>query len=214
MFSHVFVDVDAMCKLAHWQILGLLPQLLNVQWRQCSTLSSTKFRAIKAQTKLDGRVFHSPQAPIAVLEAMREMAPVIAIPPEGVTGFQDIVGIDPGEAILLAALQMHNASILLTGDKRALRTLSSLPGTERQPYAGRIMLIEQIVLMVLDTLGLSWLQASLCPWRQVDKAIAMAMGSRCDLAEVAVREGLHSCIHEIAHSCDPTLIHGWSRPEN
>ena len=73
----LLIDVDALCKLAHWGLLEEIPSLMGIPLQECTTLASSKYRAIKAKSKLDMRVFHAVEAADRVLEAIALMqAPI------------------------------------------------------------------------------------------------------------------------------------------
>jgi len=59
---------------------------------------------------------------------------------------------------------------------------------------------------VLDAFGIDELRARVCTWKDVDKAVAIVMGSRCDQAEASVREGLTCYLGELHALCQPSLI--------
>ena len=201
----LLVDVDALAKLAHWRILEELPGLTGVPLSQCATLTSARFRAQRAVKKPDGRVFHSTEAATAALRAMDSMMGPLSLDAQHLPILQGISGIDAGEAVLLSALAAGGAH-LLTGDKRALKALAELDSVQRAPYAGKIVLIEQVLLASLARHGIEWLRERVCPYKQIDKAIGNAMGSRCDASQDSVREGLESYIKELDQAANPTLI--------
>ncbi|PZQ77798.1 MAG: hypothetical protein DI563_02640 [Variovorax paradoxus] len=68
------------------------------------------------------------------------------------------------------------------------------------------MSVECFVKCVLDLVGIDELRARVCQWKDVDKAIAIVMGSRCDQGEASVREGLQSYLGELASLCVPPLM--------
>jgi hypothetical protein len=202
----LLVDVDALCKLAHWDLLSKLPTLLGVPLANTSTLTSARFRAQNSLTKPDGKVFRNVEAAHVALHAIGQMAQPLSLDPAASVGFADIQGIDPGEAVLFATLVSSTDVRLLTGDKRALRALSELLPDVRAAVAGKIVIVEQVVEAALNTFGIDWLRERVCPWKHVDTSVSMIMGSRCDLSEQAVRENLASAIGEMRQLCDPSLL--------
>jgi hypothetical protein len=202
----LFIDVDAAVKLAHWDMLSELPRLTQFAWTQCGTVSSLKFRAARSATKADGRLFKSEAAAQSVVAAVQQMQ--VSIPQiSTVAELQDLPGIDPGEAVLLEAVAAAEpGSRLLTGDRRALKALASLPATHRQRYSGKIWMLEQIVMCSLKAWGLKWVQERICANRSVDTGLALVFGSRCDAPEVSVIEGLESYGREMSSLCEPTLL--------
>lgn len=199
------IDIDAAAKLAHWGLLPHVPALLGVNWGDCFTLTSLKFRAQKALAKPDGRVFHcieAAQAAIALCGCIGE-TPEVAL----LADLQDIQGIDAGEAVLLSAMLDDSEILLLTGDKRALRALSSSAPELRGRFAGRVVTVEQVVNAALNRFGLAWIQQHICPYRHIDKAILVVMGSRCDAGEPSVREAIAAYVSELKGLCDPSLLY-------
>lgn len=197
------IDADALAKLAHWELLNELPNVLSVPLSDCATLTSVRYRAGRALSKPD-RLFRSADAARAAIAALANMAADIDPGLDVLAELQDVTEIDAGEVVLLSALAGEEDCRLLTGDKRCLRALASLPSATR--YAGRITIVEQIVLKLLDRQGIEWLRSRICPEKEVDKAIAVVFGSNCDAPEASVREGLGSYIDEIRRLCHPPLL--------
>lgn len=206
--SHLrlLLDVDAVCKLAHWRVLPKVADWLGVTWSECATLSSLRFRASKAITHPDGRLFKDAQVAKEASAIISQMSPMPAPEVSELAPFEDVSGIDSGEAVLLANMSTRPGCTLLTGDKRAIRALGPMALPLQERLAGRVHIIEQAVHAALDREGLDWLRTNVCPWRDLDKAVANVMGSRCDLAEGAVREGLLSYTMEMRNACCPSLI--------
>ena len=204
--TSLLVDVDAMCKLAHWRLLELLPAITGVALPACSTLVSTKFRALKAIDKPDGKVFRCVDAAKAVVSTVEAFAVLPQPDPALLAQFQDIAGIDSGEAVMLARLIEDSSTLFLTGDKRALRAVAAMDDRVRASIAERVVPVECVIKCVLDAFGIDELRARVCTWKDVDKAIAIVMGSRCDQAEASVREGLASYLGELHGLCQPSLI--------
>ncbi len=200
------VDVDAVAKLAHWQLLQDLPSLAAAPWAQIGTLPSLQFRARKAVSTPDGKLFRNAAAAQSTMDVLPLMRTLPSADDAHLAPFQGVADIDAGEAVLLAILMTHSGEHLLTGDKRALRGLSRLPLALRSHFAGRIMVIEEVVLSALEMHGIEWLRERICPQREVDLAISIALGSRCDAPLAAVQEGLGSYVNEMRGLCDPSLL--------
>ena len=202
----LLVDVDVLAKLAHWGMLPELPALVGAEWHQMSTVASLRFRAQRAIAAPDGKLFHNADAARAVVQALDQMAPLPAVDPTRLAAFQDATDIDAGEAILFALLDGASDRCVLTGDKRAVRALSRLPATRRALLEGRVLVLESVCLKALDARGIEWLRERVCPSRNLDKAIAIALGSRCDAPLAAVLEALRSYHGELALLCAPSLL--------
>ncbi len=202
----LLVDVDVLAKLAHWGMLPDLPAFVGVDWDRMSTVASLRFRAQRAATKPDGKLFHTTDAAHAVMHALAQMAPLPTVDPARLAAFQDATDIDAGEAVLFALLDGVADRCVLTGDKRAVRALSQLPAARRALLEGRLLVLEAVFLQALDLRGIEWLRERVCPSRALDKAIAIAMGSRCDAPPAAVIEALRSYHGELAVLCTPCLL--------
>ena len=133
--STLLIDVDAMCKLAHWNLLKPLPEITGVAAAACATLPSCRHRAAKALNKLD-KVFKCVEAATEVMRAVDTFGDLPQPDPNLLEPFQDVAGIDSGEAVMFARMLEQPAAILLTGDKRALRAAAALPADVREQIAG------------------------------------------------------------------------------
>lgn len=200
----LFIDADALSKLAHWNILPVLPELTATPWSGMATVSSIKFRALKATTAPDGKLFRCPKAAARSVEAIQQMATPGTPDAEVMAIFAGRPEIDPGEATLLALMGAGTQDCLLTGDKRALRALARIPEASR--WCGRIFTVEQVVACCLHSKGRDWLLEMACPFKEVDKAVANCLGSDCNASEVSIREGLASYIREMVALRSPSLL--------
>ncbi len=198
------VDVDALCKLAHWNVLPLLPELTGYSWKEMGTVSSLSYRAKKAIATPDGKLFRSTDAAKAALDALEKMGEPFEASPTILATLSEVSQIDAGEAVLLATIADDPNGRFLTGDKKALRALSNLGCAFY--FSGKILLLEHILKSCLELKGCKWVLENLCPFREVDKAIAMILGSRCDANIENLTAGIHSYINEIAVLHDPCLL--------
>lgn len=201
----LLLDVDAAVKLAHWRLLIELPVLLGCQWQDIATISSLRYRALRAQDAPDGRLFHTCEAASLVLAALEHMQPLPAPDPDRLAAFQDVPGIDPGEALLFSLAADQGDAVVLTGDKRALGALATLAPEMGELLRGRVLTVESIVELALRHFGIDWLRERVCPSKDIDKAIAAVMGSRCDAPEDSVREGLQSYLRDVRRRTGPFL---------
>lgn len=200
----LYVDVDAISKLAHWEILPALPELTGHAWSQMATVSSLKYRAQRAMTAPDGKLFLTTNAAEIAVRALEQMAVLDEPDPDLLAEFAGSTTIDQGEAVLMAVTLQHGGSVLTTGDKRAVRGLAAMPISTR--FSGRVRILEQVVAMCLHAKGRAWLLQHACPHRSIDKAVAACLGSTCTASEADIVAGLSSYIGEIDRLCVPTLL--------
>lgn len=200
------LDADALSKLAHWDLLDELALLTGVPNSHTATLSSLVHRASKCRERPDGKLFLDTTVAARAHEYLKQLAPLPAPDEKFIALVQHVPAIDPGEALLFAALFANENSILITGDKRAVTALARAictPALTR--LSGRIVVIEQIILACLKNRGIDWLRKHICPYRTTDKAIGIAMGSDCMAPAESVDAGLHSYIAEL-QSCAGVLL--------
>lgn len=200
----LYIDVDAVSKLAHWKVLPLLPEITGLPWSSMSSVSSLKHRAHRAIERLDGKLFRSAEAAATAKNALVQMPEAPEPAPDLLAALAGYPDIDSGEAILLALTAQAEDAFLLTGDKRALRRLAQTPLSGR--FAGRILLVEQVLMRCLKNPGRLWLLANVCPHREIDKAISICLGSACDASAANIEMGLGSYIAEINALSDPSFL--------
>jgi hypothetical protein len=201
----LYVDVDALCKLAHWKMLPHLPELTGRAWGDMATVSSIGFRAERCIAKPDGRKFHTSEAAAAVKEHVVLMAKLGQPDSALLEEFANIPQIDEGEAVLLSLTAGDPNGKFLTGDKRALRGLVEHAICEQ--VTGRIIIVEQVLQACMALKGVDWLRENVCPHKDVDKAIASAMGSRCDASVDSIGAGFASYVREIFGLRDPSILY-------
>jgi hypothetical protein len=200
----LMVDVDAFCKLAHWNILPHLPGLTGIPWQRIATISSLLHRAQRATAKPDMKIFHTSQAARLAVESMGYMGKLGKPVPESLVLLEGVSQIDVGEAVLFSLLMDNHESCLLTGDKKALKSLATLDCADR--VSGRIITIEQIMLICLKKMGEEWFKSNVCPFKDIDTSIRLVMGSCCQHAGINLIEGLLSFINEIMRLRVPPLL--------
>jgi len=91
----------------------------------------------------------------------------------------DIIDIDAGEAILLSATSVHPDYLLLTGDKRCLKTLASCAECRSiaERVRGRIVCFEQTLLRIIGHFGFAYILPKVVPALSCDQALRAAFGS-------------------------------------
>ncbi|MDR9851377.1 hypothetical protein [Herbaspirillum huttiense] len=204
----LFLDADALSKLAHWNILPVLPQLLGIPWDQVATISSLRYRAMGAVSKPDKKLFHTSEAAQIAVDFIAKMATCPSPSAEVVEAFSKVPQIDAGEAVLFSLVMAHSGSRLLTGDKRALRALAKHELAAN--FDGKIICVEQILKLALDMHGREWLISCVGPQAQIDKAAAIILGSRHDAPIEHIHEALGSYITEMVGLKEPPML--WLLP--
>ena len=200
----LFIDVDAFSKLAHWNILPMLPELLGITWEDISTISSLRYRAHAAVANPDKKLFHTSEVAQIAVNCISKLRICPSANADMVEAFSKVPQIDAGEAVLFSLIMTHADSRLLTGDKRALRALSKHELAKH--FDGRIICIEQILKLALDTYGIQWFVANVGSQAQIDKTAAIILGSKQDANLDQINEALSSYINEMTSLKDPSIL--------
>lgn len=113
--------------------------------------------------------------------------------------FDDIIGIDSGEAILFSSSAQFGEFRLATGDKNSLRALASHPEcrTVCERLDGKVVCFEQIILAIIKRLGFDTARAKIAPGANCDTALRAAFGSGLDATEDNVLAVLASYIADL-----------------
>jgi hypothetical protein len=113
--------------------------------------------------------------------------------------FDDLLGIDPGEAILFSATRSFKSFLLATGDKRSLVVLGS--NEQCKPICEhlhqRVICFEQIILRIVGSTDFGVVLKKVVPARSCDTALRAVFGSGLTATEESVREGLTSYIEAL-----------------
>jgi len=117
--------------------------------------------------------------------------------------------LDSGESQLLAILILRSASLLLTGDKRAIRAIEAIIQTSDRggDAARRVGCFEQVVMAILGRLGVEALHSKICSEPGVDGALSICFSCASGLLNPeSILEGLVSFISDLRRSAPCVLI--------
>ncbi|WP_285308781.1 hypothetical protein [Stenotrophomonas maltophilia] len=204
MALRLLIDNDVLIKLAHWELLDLLPPSLGVDWGDVATLESLKFRARRGDKKL----FQSAEIAAALLDRLMITADLPAADLADISQMQGIVGLDAGEIALLAACLSDPDTMLVTGDKRALNALTaSCPPELTERLCGRVICLEQLMVLMAEKAGPSGVIEGVMRCREIDAAVRAVVGpSGCSHA--SFKEGMDSYIGNLRHATGALLWNG------
>lgn len=105
--------------------------------------------------------------------------------------------LDGGESQLAAAATLRTLKALVTGDKRAIKSLESLLGLEPQlaGLSSKIICLEQIVVRILSKHDPTHVRQRICARAQADKSLAIVFScSAAVWGPDGARQGLESYI--------------------
>lgn len=202
-------DNDIILKLA---ICGLFDEALDVLGAkpvEVYVLPTARFKlgVAKNTEKTKARLG---EAVFECLRAFLDRVQVInaVLPPEEQQLFDDILGIDAGEAVLFSATALFPDFLLATGDKNSLRALSANAACQSvcQRLAGKVICFEQIVVRIMDRFGFPVVRDKVVPVRACDTALRAVFGSGLDATEENVRAGLDSYISDLRRQTGGLLL--------
>src|SRR5262245_40430407 len=167
----LLIDTDLFCKL---QMAGFwvdTADLLAAGMSDCGRLAALPhmLRRGRLRKKFGGDVCD-------VLIPIAEAIPVMPSPSDfWLEKLIPIEGIDVGEAQLFAAAA-EGSLFVVSGDKRALRALKDVEGFA-SALAGRIVVLEAILLGLCDHLGTDALQKRIVPLAEADRMVQICFSS-------------------------------------
>lgn len=192
----LLIDSDAFSKLG---AAGLLPEaakVLQVPWSDCYRLAALPYMLKKGR-------FSKKLGPALCVELLSLAEQLPAVPEEPSDLIDTLVaveGIDPGEALLFAAVA-DSDNLLLSGDKRALRAVKEVPGLADR-LRGRIVTLEAVVLALCAKLGDDHLRCLAKPSLSLDSVIRFAF------SDPSPRDGLKSYFNALKGEVAPLVL--WS----
>ncbi|HEX5270462.1 MAG TPA: hypothetical protein VFW33_08250 [Gemmataceae bacterium] len=120
--------------------------------------------------------------------------------------------IDAGEAVLFSICPAVPNSVLASGDKRSLCSLTEAAVSDAvcasvcNKLTGKVVCFEQIIGRVIDHQGFDAVRDRLIVGRECDKTLAIVLGGGLDATEESVREGLASYIGDLRRTTGGLLV--------
>ena len=137
----LFIDNDALLKLASYDLLDTALNMFNIQWEDIQVLATAKYALLPAKDRL--RRCKTEQCATRLESFLSRVTKLSADDADATTldALAERPGIDAGEAVMFAVAASKSDSFIITGDKRALEALQigqSLDGV-REALAGRVL---------------------------------------------------------------------------
>jgi hypothetical protein len=195
----LFLDNDIIAKAGYFDLIPECLELFHVGMESVRVLSSAQYRLHIAKNPQRGIQLYG-QDGFDRLKLFFETAAVVESEPnQDIEALlSDVVGIDKGEAALVAAIYDTADTILLTGDKRFLRTLAATPRLKPivDRLSGRFVYLEQIVLAIIDAKGYQHVVGKIGGREQFDQRLASIFGRGSDTPEDQARAAFASFMKE------------------
>lgn len=158
----LLIDTDAFCKVGLAGLLDHTATLFGTTLPQCRRLDALPHMLRRGKL----RRHYGPDCADSLI-AIAKAIPAAPTPNDRwLNLFAEVDQIDVGEARLLA-LAAATRSLIVTGDKRALRPIGKLPPA-REALARRIVTIEALLLALAEHIGPTELAARVTPVARID----------------------------------------------
>lgn len=214
MVNGAVLDTDVLLKVAIWGLGGVLHDVI-APLGQPGVLGLTHLIARKQLRRLKNLpdVATTDAALGCLLAQLAQLEPT----PEEVAFAAEIVEaavsldlpLDRGEAQIVAIVVVRALPLMITGDKRALASLSPVLHSIGRGGAcdGRMACLEQALAAMAEQVGIGEVRRGVCKWPDGDMAahICFACG-REDFSETSVVEGLVSYVGSARGASGGTLL--------
>ena len=120
----------------------------------------------------------------------------------------DVIGIDHGDAVLVASCISKDSSLLTTSDKRCLQAVESNDALAavRSAIAGRVRCLEQVIKQTIASKGLDFVWERVLPGRDCDTVLQIVFSDARERTEESVLQALDSYIRDLRDSTGDLLI--------
>ena len=190
----LLADNDVLIKAAHWKLLDYLPECTGIGWDETSVLESLRHRA----RNKDAKLFRDPMVAKVLSGYLDRTAPLPLPAPSVVARLEGIEGIEAGESILIASACAHGKATLVTGDKRALRTLAQpLLAEIHIQLQGRVVCLEHLLWCALDHVGADQLAEAVASFPGLDTVAECVIPPPGRAKEAEIRFGLKSYLQAL-----------------
>ena len=187
----LLIDTDAFCKLAIGGVINDSVRLLDADLATCGRLPALPYMLRRGRL----RARYGPELCDALIPLVDTM-PIVEVSSRlYLDQLAAIPEIDPGEAQLFAKMagtELH----LITGDKRSVRALKSVSDLTHV-LAGRIIVLESILLALCEDLGLKEIQERTNELRHLDNVVQVCFSEPNDDPEGCLASYFSQLVKEV-----------------
>jgi hypothetical protein len=192
----VLIDTDIFCKLAAANLLSDAVALFEADLADCGRLPALPYMLKKGSVAK--QVDQGSRE--TLLETSKSVPAIVGTGNEWLDTLAPYSDINVGEAQLFAHAAEFGC-VLMTGDKRALRTLKEIP-LLCQKLAGLVAPLEALLLALCDRLGIEEMRRRLPPAMSMDTVVQICFGG----ADIDPRLGLHSYLQSLTTEVAPLVF--------
>lgn len=203
----LFLDVDALHKLGAYGVLDEALTVLAVPVGDVWVPGTARY---KLRLKDEAAAVRRHGAEIAA--RLRAFIAAVHEISEGPSEdekkqLEHIPGLDAGELLLIAMAARSDDTLFITGDKNALRALSTEPRCS--PFAarlaGKVICVEQLLSALMNRHGFDWLHARVSASPATDAGVANIVAPGMGASETNARSGFQSTINHLRGETGPLL---------
>lgn len=192
----LLIDTDAFCKLAVSDLLRDAVGALGAELGECGKLPALPHMLRRG--RLCRRYGED------ACDAMLQIATTVPSVPQPSAVWLDplapVQAIDPGEALIFAAAA-ESGAMIVSGDKRALEALKDLEA-HRDALAGRIVVLEALLLRLCRDLGTEIVQQRVQPLMDLDTIVRVCFSVQGSEPE----EGLLLYFRDLQKTVSPLTL--------
>jgi hypothetical protein len=206
-----FVDNDIVVKLAALDLCDEAFRVLGVKCGEIQVLPTAKYRLYVAKNREKGILRWGAEIHSRIQAFLSQVCETPGSPDPGdEQSLANIMGVDPGEAILFSAASRLQDSRIVTGDKKSVVALASEPKCKElvEKLAGRVVCLEQVVRDTIDDLGFAKVLPRVTTGVHQDSALRIVFSSGILTQETDVRDGLRSYIEDLRKASAGMLRQG------
>lgn len=172
-----FADTDIVLKLAACDLLPATLAVLGVTRQEVFVLREEAYRVYKHD--LDVLRQYTAETRKRALHFINQLHGIFIEADPEEQAYMEYAGIDPGEQVIFSATREHTEFQVITADRKALRALAHANGCGGicNRMNGRVVCLEQILLLLIPHLGYEALRTKILPCIAYDVAFHSAFGS-------------------------------------
>jgi hypothetical protein len=196
----VLADNDIILKLAQCDLLDSLPELLGAEVDNIFVSATARYQLLPRNAE---KLLSKCGNDETVARLQKFLVSVKDVPAiqnlDLLARVSEIPNIDAGEQQLFVACVTDDTSILITGDRKALRAVVSGRNSVPELHAGlidRVVTFESALLLALDVFGFAVLKQKLLACPKPDGVLRQVLKS--NMTEGDLRECLVSFTREVA----------------
>ncbi len=194
------VDNDAISKLAACDLVEPAIAALKFENDRVFMAPSAPYSLNVLKNQEKGRRRYGVEVHARICQFVQQIRTATEVPdPQDMQILLGVEGIDPGEALLFALSARNLDSVIVTGDKRAIRALATAPGLDeiRLALRGRILCWEQILAATIQHLGFEKALDPILAACDADKVLGIAFASGAKTTEASVFDALRSYVGDL-----------------